>query len=105
NSGYIVWADQAALAQLSNLRNTTSWLQYNAPFHGFLKVDTRLGDRIKANPAANDEVDIVVQVYSHPGADATKQFVVGKGLVPPQQLGPMGPGAVDYQWGPALKFE
>ncbi len=105
NSGYIVWADQAALAQLSNLRNTTSWLQYNAPFHGFLKVDTRLGDRIKANPAANDEVDIVVQVYSHPGVDATKQFVVGKGLVPPQQLGPMGPGAVDYQWGPVLKFE
>ena len=105
NSGYIVWADQAALAQLSNLRNSTSWLQYSAPFHGFLKVDTRLGDRIKANPAANDEVDVVVQVYSHPGVDATKQFVVGKGLVPPQQLGPMGPGAVDYQWGPVLKFE
>ncbi len=105
NSGYIVWADQAALAELSNLRNSTTWLQYNAPFHGFLKVDTRLSDRIKANPAANDEVDIYVQVYAHAGSDATKQFVVDRGLVPPQQQAPVGPGFVDYQWGPVLKFE
>jgi len=105
NSGYIVWADEAGLAELANLRNTASWLQYSAPFHGFLKVDTRLGDRVKANPAANDEVDVIVQVYAHPGVDATQQFVVGKGLVPPQQQGPLGPGAVDYQWVPILKFQ
>jgi hypothetical protein len=105
NSGYIVWADAAALAALANLRNTTSWLQYAAPFHGFLKVDPALGDRIEANPAAADEVDVTVQVYSHPGVDATKQFVVGKGLVPAQQQGPLGPGVVDYAWSPVLKFE
>ncbi|MET0232100.1 MAG: hypothetical protein ABW186_14295, partial [Rhodanobacteraceae bacterium] len=105
NSGYIVWADAAGLAALANLRNTTSWLQYAAPFHGFLKVDPALGDRIHANPRAADEVDIMVQVYSHAGVGATKQFVVDKGLVPPQQQGPLGPGVVDYQWGPILKFE
>jgi hypothetical protein len=105
NSGYIVWADNAALAQLSNLRNTTSWLQYNAPLHGFFKVDPRLGDRLRTNPMASDEVDITVQVYSHDGVDATKQFVVSKGLMPAQQLGPMGPGTVDYSWAPILKFE
>jgi len=105
NSGYIVWADSAALVQLSNLRNSSSWLQYSAPLHGFLKVDPRLGDRLQANPAASDEVDITVQVYSHDGVDATKQFVVSKGLMPSQQLGPMGPGTVDYTWAPILKFE
>jgi len=105
NNGYIVWADDAALAELSNLRAASSWLQYSAPFHGFLKVDTRLGDRIRANPRDDAEVDIVVQVYSHGGVGATKDFVVAKGLVPPQQLGPMGAGVVDYTWGPVLKFE
>ena len=105
NNGYIVWADNAALAEISNLRNTTSWLQYSAPFHGFLKVDSHLGDRIRANPAANDEVDIVVQVYAHAGVDATRQFVIDKGLVPAQQQGPVGPGVVDYRWSPVLKFE
>ena len=105
NNGYIVWADDAALAELANLRAATSWLQYDAPFHGFLKVASRLGERIRANPSDNAEVDIVVQVYSHDGVGATKDFVVGKGLVPPQQLGPMGAGVVDYQWGPVLKFE
>ena len=105
NSGYIVWADEAGLTELSNLRNTASWLQYSAPFHGFLKVDTRLGDRIRTSPTSNDEVDIVVQVYAHSGVDATQQFVVGKGLVPQQQQGPVGPGVVDYQWSPILKFE
>ena len=105
NSGYIVWADQAAQTQLANLRNSTSWLQYNAPFYGFLKVDPRLGDRLRANPAANEEINLTVQVYSHAGVGATKDFVVGRGLVPTQQQGPMGPGVVNYQWSPILKFE
>lgn len=105
NSGYIVWAGNAALAQLANLRNTTSWLQYNAPLHGFFKVDPRLGDRLRTNPMASDEIDITVQVYSHAGVDATKQFIVSKGLMPAQQLGPIGPGTVDYSWAPILKFE
>jgi hypothetical protein len=105
NSGYIVWADNAALVELSNLRNSTSWLQYNAPLHGFWKVDPRLSDRLRANPMAADEVDITVQVYSHAGVDATKQFITSKGLMPVQQLGPMGAGTLDYSWAPILKFE
>jgi len=105
NSGYIVWADEAAQTQLANLRNSTSWLQYNAPFYGFLKVDPRLGERLRANPAANEEVNLTVQVYSHAGVGATKEFVVSRGLVPTQQQGPMGPGVVDYQWSPILKYE
>jgi len=35
-----------------------------AALHGFLKVDPRLGARV-ANAKANDEVDVVVQMYRH----------------------------------------
>ena len=105
SNGYIVWADAAGQAELANLRNSTAWLQYNAPFHGFLKVDPVLGHRLTANPAASDEVDIVVQVYSHAAVGATKDFVVSKGLLPSQQRGPLGPGVVNYTWSPILKFE
>lgn len=105
SNGYIVWADGAALTALSDLRATAPWMQYAAPFHGFLKVDPRLGDRLRANPMADDEVDVVVQVYSHDGVGATKQFVENLGLVPTQQQGPVGPGVVNYRWGPVLKFE
>lgn len=105
NSGYIVWADEAAQAELSSLRSSASWLQYNAPFYGFLKVDPALGGRLTANPASADEVDVIVQVYSHAGAGATKQFIEGRGLVPQQQLGPLGPGTASTQWAPILDFE
>jgi len=105
NSGYIVWADEAAQAELANLRNSAPWLQYNAPFYGFFKVDPRLGSRLTANPASNEEVDVIVQVYSHDGVGATKDFVSAKGIVPPAQRAPVGPGSVDYQWAPILKFE
>ena len=105
SNGYIVWADQAAQARLQDLRSSASWLQYNAPFYGFLKVDPRLGNRLTANPTSSDEVDVVVQVYAHSGVEATKQFVVGKGIVPTQQQAPVGNGVVDYQWAPVLKFE
>src|SRR5690348_6438282 len=38
SNGYIVWADAAAQVQLASLRRTVPWLQYAAPYYGFLKV-------------------------------------------------------------------
>lgn len=105
NSGYVVWADAAAQARLVALRSSASWLQYSAPLYGFLKVDPRLGDRLAAGASPDAEVDITVQVYAHPGVDATKRFVVGKGLVPTAQQAPIGKGLVTYAWTPILKFE
>jgi hypothetical protein len=105
SNGYMVWADEAAQTQLANLRNTTSWLQYVAPYYGFLKVDPLLQQRLNANAGANDEVDVTVQIYRHADADATRQFVQGKGLVPSAQQAPLGSGAVNYRWAPILAFE
>ncbi len=42
NYGYVVWADDAARARLTELRRTANWLQYDAPFYGFLKVEPQL---------------------------------------------------------------
>lgn len=105
SNGYIVWADEAAQAQLAALRRSASWLQYEAPLHAFLKVDPSLQQRLSANPASAEEVDVTVQVYRHAGNDATRQFVQSKGLVPRAQQGPLGSGAVTYAWAPVLTFE
>jgi len=102
SNGYIVWADEAAQAQLANLRNTSNWLQYASPFYAFLKVDPRLQQQLTAG--SNDEVDVTVQIYRHDGDGATRQFVESKGLVPSAQQGPIGAGTVSYAWTPILKF-
>jgi len=104
SNGYIVWADEAAQAALSNLRNSMSWLQYASPYYGFLKVDPHLQQRLSANAASTDEVDVTVQIYRHDGDDATRQFVESKGLLPPAQQAPLGSGSVNYAWAPILKF-
>ncbi len=104
SNGYIVWADVDAQAHLATLRDQSSWLQYAAPFYGFLKVDPGLQVRIaRADPT--DEVDVLVQVYRHDGADATHAFVESKGIVLPSQLGPLGTGVTAYRWAPILSFE
>lgn len=104
SNGYIVWADSGAQQQLATLRAQSSWLQYAAPYYGFLKVDPHLSTRLAHNDPT-EEVDIVVQVYRHDGADATHRFVESKGVVPPNQLAPVGSGATAYTWTPILAFE
>ncbi|MET0226231.1 MAG: S8 family serine peptidase [Dokdonella sp.] len=105
SNGYIVWADEAAQARLASLRSTAAWLQYAAPFSGFLKVDPELGARLSAHPAADDEVDVTVQIYAHDGADATRQFVQAKGILAGAQRAPLGAGTPSYRWTPILDFQ
>jgi len=105
SNGYLVWADEAAQGRMAALRSSTSWLRYAAPFQGFLKLDPELDARVRAVAPADDEVDVVVQVYAHPGNADTKQFVAAHGIVPTSQQAPLGSGSVDAQWSPVLKFE
>ena len=103
--GYLVWADAQAQTRLARLRDTTNWLQYAAPYYGFLKVDPRLQQRLDANTASNDEVDVTVQVYRHAGVDATHRFVQERALLPPARQAPLGAGTSDVRWTPILAFE
>ena len=105
SNGYIVWADEAAQAELANLRQSASWLQYASPYYGFLKVDPRLQQRLSANATSTDEVDVTVQVYRHAGVEATRQFVESKGVLPSALQAPLGSGIANYAWAPILKFE
>lgn len=105
SNGYLVWADEAAQARLAALRASAPWLQYAAPYYGFLKVDPHLQQRLDANPAADEEANVTVQVYRHDGAAATQQFVQSLGRVPVTQQAPLGVGAPSYRWAPILAFE
>lgn len=96
--GYIVWADGAALTRLADLRAHSAWLQYAAPFQGFLKVDPALAARVAgANPG--DEADVVVQIYRHDGDDETRRFVESRRIENP---GPLA--RFSHAWAPILKF-
>ncbi|MEO5561026.1 MAG: hypothetical protein ABIO49_13910, partial [Dokdonella sp.] len=105
NNGYIVWTDAAAKVQLTKLRSSATWLQFAAPYYGFLKLDPALGARLSNSSGANDEVDVVVQVYRHANAEATRRFVASKGILSTNQLGPVGSGKASYNWAPILAFE
>ena len=104
SNGYIVWTEADAQAQLVEMSGHSSWLQFSAPLHGFLKVDPRLGARV-ANARANDEVDVVVQVYRHDTGAETRAFIESRSVISPSQLGPLGPGKSSHAWTPVLVFE
>ena len=101
SNGYIVWTDEDAAARLDGLRAQASWLQYAAPLYGFLKVDPTLSQRLAA-AATNEEVDVVVQVYRHADAAATRRHIESLARVSPSNLGPVGNGKVDLNWAPVL---
>lgn len=98
NNGYVVWTDNDASNRLAQLRSSVSWLQFSAPLYGFLKVDPSLSALLGKPSSGNDETDIVVQVYRHAEAEATRRFVESLAIVPPIQLGPLGPGKPDNAW-------
>ncbi len=102
NNGYIVWTDAAAQARLADLRSRASWLQFAAPLYGFLKVDPTVSAHLTKPDSANEQIDIVVQVYRHEHAEQTRAFVESLAILPPVQLGPLGPGKPDNHWAPVL---
>ncbi len=104
NNGYIVWADEAGLERLANLRQRNAWLQYAGPFQAFLKVDPRLGERLGQGAQDDAEVDLVVQIYRHAGDSATRRFIADRALMPQNQQAPLGTGKLSLDWSPILSF-
>lgn len=105
NNGYLVWADGDAVARLAQLHARASWLAFDAPFPGALKLDPLLDRRL--NAATIDEtaeVDIVVQVFAHDGDAETRRFIEHLARMPADQLGPLGAGRATPDWAPVLGF-
>jgi len=102
NNGYIVWTDEAAASRLDALRGSASWLQFTSPLYGFLKVDPMLSATMAKPGSADEEVDVVVQVYRHGRAAETRAFVESRAIIPPVQLAPLGPGKPDFTWAPVV---
>lgn len=106
NNGYLVWAaDADAVTRLVHLQSRASWLGFDAPFHGALKLDPLLHRRLqRSDDNPNAEVDIVVQVYTHDDDRQTRQFVEALAVVPTERLGPLGNGDAGNHWAPVLAF-
>ncbi len=104
SNGYIVWADAAGRNELDNLRNRSNWLQFSAPFYGYLKVEPRLAARVESG-ASNEEVDITVQMYRHARAEETQKLIAERARLSPNQLGPVGDGKLSLHWYPVLQFQ
>src|SRR5690606_33074548 len=104
NNGYIVWADEAALERLANLRQRNARLQDAGPCQALLKVDPRLGERLGQGAQDDGEVALAVQVYGHAGDGATRRFSAGRALLPENEQAPLGTGKLALDWSPTLSF-
>lgn len=104
NNGYVVWTEAEASIHMTELIKQVDWLQFSSPLRGLLKIDPRLDKRIEAGHA-DDEADIVVQVYRHANAGPTHTFIESKRIVAVAQLGPLGHGAAGQTWSRILDFE
>ncbi|HET9032574.1 MAG TPA: S8 family serine peptidase [Dokdonella sp.] len=72
SNGYLVWANQAARTQLSQMADTRTTLQFSKPLPSFVKLGTSLFDRLQASEPSSTRVPVTVQLYRHAGSTARR---------------------------------
>lgn len=92
-NGYLVWADGAGRSQLNALANAREVVQYSAPYQPAFKLGASIERRILAGRDAGEVVPVVIQLYNHPGKQASRE-VIAKLTV--ERLS---------DWSPILAFE
>lgn len=75
HNGYLVWADEAARANLDQLVTTSDFLQFSQPHQPYFKLGPSLHDRITTGIDASEVVPVVVQIYNHPNKNRTQQLI------------------------------
>ena len=80
NNGYLVWADEASLDRLEPLLQDGDFLQYAGVYQPYFKVGATLSERVTALADPDEVVQIVVQIYDHPGKTATQEAILGLSL-------------------------
>jgi hypothetical protein len=69
-NAYVVWGDGTAVASLAALEGGGRPVRWSGPYHPAYRLEGSL-QRAAATRAADVPVPIAVQVYNHPGAEAT----------------------------------
>ncbi len=92
-NGYLVWTDGAGRSQLDTLANAREVVQYSAPYQPAFKLGASIERRILAGGDAEEVVPVVIQIYNHPGKQAS-QHLIAKLTV--ERLS---------DWSPVLAFE
>ena len=70
SDAYVVWGDGAAVASLAGLQRASGPVRWSGPYHPAYRLEGSL-QRSAATRAAGELVPVAVQVYDHPGAQAT----------------------------------
>lgn len=93
NNGYLVWAGEAARAELDSLAAQRGFLQYSAPFHSFFKIGPALRRRLEDTAAGNVSVPVVIQMVRHDRSQETEAFVAQTAL------------EIETAWSPILRYQ
>ncbi|MBI3951398.1 MAG: S8 family serine peptidase [Acidobacteria bacterium] len=67
-NAYVVWADEAALNSIQELRQEAAFIQWDGPYHPAYKLHPALSSTNLWNGA---EVEVAIQLINHPGVDQT----------------------------------
>lgn len=94
NNGYMVWADGDSFAQLQQWAAGSGVVQYVGAYDAPLKVSPiTTTARTLAGDGETAVVDVVVQMWRHPGQADTERFIASKSL------------AVLSDWEPVLGYQ
>jgi len=76
-NGYLVWTDAAGRAKLDSQAKAKGALQYAGDYHPFYKLNDDLAAPYgkSGKGPGSGQVEITVQVYSHPGINSTQNSI------------------------------
>lgn len=92
NNGYLVWADAASRTQLTQLVQTSDFLQYSGSYVTDYKIEAAL-QPVHNKVAANEIITIAVQMIRHEQQTHTEQIIQSLSLL------------TQVNWTPVLNYQ
>ena len=74
NNGYLIWADEASRAQLDILMQTGDFLQFNAPYYSFFKLEPTL-KQAASKQNSEEIISISIQMLQHPNQAESEKLI------------------------------
>lgn len=82
NNAYLVWADAAGRVQMNGLAEQREFVQYSAPYHPAFKLGPSIEKRILSGADPSETLPVVIQLYDHPGNEASLDLIAQLTLEP-----------------------
>lgn len=75
NNAYLVWADAAGRGQMNGLAEQREFVQYSASYHPAFKLGPSIEKRILSGADPSEILPVVIQLYDHPGKEASLDLI------------------------------